>query len=129
MYRQHPSLKPVEQYPKIIRIEEFEPAENQMVIEVASPKALKTFSELYMTPQHYYAVVGNKVFKAKREDWQPKIVRAEKLSLDPTDKTVWVDQAGLAYLADVFNCVVYDTDDSFCIIGPGINWFCKKEEE
>lgn len=113
---------------KVVKVADLEVGSEQTLLDVEKLNFLKqNFARIFESPQAYFGVEGNLVFRVKKRSFGPKILKAHSLSYEPTCTVIQTSFEGLAELADKYSCEIFELPDSFVICYPGILWLAKKE--
>lgn len=113
--------------PQVLRVEGFKPSSEDNVFDVSLSFLRGTFNRLYETGNAVYGLNGDGVFRFKKKNFMPKILKASSLSYEPTTTVIQTSFKGLSEIAEKYDCEIFELKDSYAIIYPGLLWLSKKE--
>lgn len=121
------SRQPVLKPPRIVKIQKFEVSQNKDLVDVSSLKALKDFAVIYEGPKFFWAATKNMIYRARKQGSGPYVLKAETISLNPYETSLFVDFDTLVFLAAENEREIWELSDCYVLLGGNANVFSVKK--
>jgi len=111
---------------EVVKVEGFKPSSEDSIFDVNLSFLRSSFKKLFETSDAVYGLNGEGVFRFKKSNFVPTILKAHSISFMPETTVIFTDFEGLCELAYHYETEIFETEKEFLIAYPGILWRAKK---